>query len=99
MNKINASEFCKLLSPHTRGQVNAKQWKDLLKILQMEIGKQLNQNDCEIHLPFGTFSKIENKQQFIKKSINGVENVPIKNKYQARCSCNQLKELVNDGEN
>jgi len=102
-NRINAKDFCKLLSPNTHGRksdndlaLDAQKWGKILKVLKKVIGEQLAK-DNSIHLPFGKFYLIENKKE---TTIFNGEEIPIKNKLQARCSCSeQFKEFVNAGKN
>jgi len=92
--KIKKTDFAKLLSPHTRDWLDAKDWLKLLSIIRDVLGEQLMQgNSIQTH--FGEFYRIENLHKTI--FLNGKE-IPIKNKYQARCSCaNQFKGIVNAG--
>jgi nucleoid DNA-binding protein len=94
--KIKKTEFAKLLSPHTRSSedinLDAKQWGKILSILKKVIGQELLKGNS-IFTPFGEFYRIDNPQRTIKS--HG-EEIPIKNKYQVRCSCSEsLKEIVN----
>jgi len=93
--KIKKSEFAKRLSPHTRGWLDAKDWRKILPIIKTVIGESLVQGHT-VQTDFGEFSKIENKQKEVRSPLMGGEYVPIKNRYQARCSCSsQFKEIIN----
>jgi nucleoid DNA-binding protein len=94
--KLNLSDFSKLLSPHTRGYLDAKQWVKILKEVFTEVLIDELSKGNIVHLPFGDFSIVPNSQTIIKNSVNGEKNVPIKNQYQVRCSCPEtFKEKVN----
>jgi nucleoid DNA-binding protein len=96
--KLKKSEFAKRLSPHTRGWLDAKDWKHILPIIKTVIGEVLSEGMYDsIQTDIGEFSLVENKQEKVWSPIIGKE-VPVKHKYQVRCSCsNQFKELVNGG--
>jgi nucleoid DNA-binding protein len=90
--KLKKSDFSKLLSPETRGWLDAKQWGKIRKIIKKVIVQELLKGNS-IQTEFGEFSCVENLRS--TTIFNGKE-IPIKNKYQVRCSCsNQFKEIVN----
>jgi hypothetical protein len=96
-NKIFLKEFSKILATYTRGWLDAKDWRKVLRVLPEAIGKELLKDNIVL-LPFGKFSRIENPTTLIEKSINGKKNVPIINKYRATCSCSRhFKEIINGG--
>jgi predicted ester cyclase len=93
--KIKKTEFSKLLSPHTRGWIDSKGWREILLIIRNVIGEELIKDNI-VHLPFGEFKKFPNKQKTIQTAVCGNKDVPIRHEFQVRCSCsNQFKGIVN----
>lgn len=93
--KIKKTDFAKRLSPHTRGWLDAKDWRKLLPIIRDVVAEILSEGNS-VQTDWGEFYCKENFKHSIKSPLLDGKEVFTKNKYQVRCSCSEkLKELVN----
>jgi nucleoid DNA-binding protein len=62
---ITKKQFYKLLSPYTRGFLDAQQWNDAFAVIPEALGRELKNNNT-VHTDIGTFETRE-----VRRKVGG----------------------------
>jgi nucleoid DNA-binding protein len=91
--KITKKEFYKLLSPHTRGWLDAQQWNNAFAIILDVLGKELKNGNI-IYTDIGTF-EIRKPMRKVRGFKDNEAPVYEKRKEIKYTRSDKLKEIMN----